>query len=907
MLITCVKLNETTNTVEDLKFTEILQNDLNCYIAPSGFLVPNVFNYCLNCWCGNITKTNKNKVVNLIKRAGRVIGLLSTLGDVGIQNTQNGAPPPPPANYQGSPQFVTSNQPVQPVQSGPSPQNATCAADSDTCCLANQSPTETKPDRPTSGPAQAANIPVQTANRPVQTANRPVQTNQRPVQTNQRPVQTNQRPVQTNQRPISNKPSDEVTGEGVASWLGTPVEISPPIKPLILRPVPVRTTTRVTSTTTTTRPPTTRQPTTRRTTTRPPTFRQTTTTTTTPKPTTIRTTTTTKTTPRPTTTATKVNTQPPAQPRCQSINGICITGSIAKYCQNIVNGHCDDGHVCCRNEEKAERITTSRPISFVTASEAPKPEVKLPPCPGTCLVNFFGFLCNDRIPDVYCANDRICCAKSASQTTKPPVKYCKGFCIPKHVNTGGMCNRPARLVADTIECNPDSICCHQGYKETPILRPTESRPSAQKPLFVPSNNLRPDDSYTSIDRFEEDSPSCPGECVVSALGILPVFTCTGDKTVDKRFSCSRNNLVCCAPNTEIKNYEDYLSQKPSYQNQYPRPQNNRPPNNRPQSHHGDYNPLPDTRPPTRPRPRPIPHYISDEVLSPPTHIPVQRPDAAIHIPHYQARPDETFSQLDTSNEYSPVLDTNEEAHQPRPTRPNQRPVVTPSHSHGEPEQYVCGKQGGRRYGRVIGGSDTKPGEWCWQVALINSMNQYLCGGALIGSEWVLTAAHCVTGAVSNGESLYVRVGDHDLASKYSTPGAQTKRVYTTYIHHNHNSQTLDNDIALLKLDGLVDLNDVVCLICLPARGVQQDAGKNCTVTGYGYQHEVGPAALKIREAVLPIGDGGGPMSCLVDQYWELTGIVSWGFGCGRKDVPGVYVKVSSFIGWINQIVSVNKN
>ncbi|KAG1680911.1 Leucine-rich repeat-containing G-protein coupled receptor 5 [Nymphon striatum] len=40
MLITCVKSNDTTNTVEDLKFTGILQTDLNCYIAPPGFLVP---------------------------------------------------------------------------------------------------------------------------------------------------------------------------------------------------------------------------------------------------------------------------------------------------------------------------------------------------------------------------------------------------------------------------------------------------------------------------------------------------------------------------------------------------------------------------------------------------------------------------------------------------------------------------------------------------------------------------------------------------------------------------------------------------------------------------------------------------------------------------------------------------
>ena len=50
----------------------------------------------------------------------------------------------------------------------------------------------------------------------------------------------------------------------------------------------------------------------------------------------------------------------------------------------------------------------------------------------------------------------------------------------------------------------------------------------------------------------------------------------------------------------------------------------------------------------------------------------------------------------------------------------------------------------QRRARVVGGDDAEPAEWCWQVALINSLNQYLCGGALIGTQWVLTAAHCVT-------------------------------------------------------------------------------------------------------------------------------------------------------------------
>lgn len=94
--------------------------------------------------------------------------------------------------------------------------------------------------------------------------------------------------------------------------------------------------------------------------------------------------------------------------------------------------------------------------------------------------------------------------------------------------------------------------------------------------------------------------------------------------------------------------------------------------------------------------------------------------------------------------------------------------------------------------------------------------------------------------VRSGDSIYVRVGDHDLTSKYGSPGAQTLRVATTYIHHNHNSQTLDNDIALLKLQGQVSLKEGVCLICLPSRsgaGGNLLPGRRCTVTGYGYMGE----------------------------------------------------------------------
>lgn len=59
-------------------------------------------------------------------------------------------------------------------------------------------------------------------------------------------------------------------------------------------------------------------------------------------------------------------------------------------------------------------------------------------------------------------------------------------------------------------------------------------------------------------------------------------------------------------------------------------------------------------------------------------------------------------------------------------------------------KYVCGVKGTARQKRVVGGEDGEQGEWCWQAALINSLNQYVCGAALIGTQWVLTAAHCIT-------------------------------------------------------------------------------------------------------------------------------------------------------------------
>lgn len=54
-------------------------------------------------------------------------------------------------------------------------------------------------------------------------------------------------------------------------------------------------------------------------------------------------------------------------------------------------------------------------------------------------------------------------------------------------------------------------------------------------------------------------------------------------------------------------------------------------------------------------------------------------------------------------------------------------------------------------------------------------------------------------------------------------------------------------------------------------------------------------------------DEGSPLGCYYedDGYYELTGLVSYNFGCASERLPTIYVRVSLFISWINQIISVN--
>ncbi|XP_051962967.1 transmembrane protease serine 4a isoform X1 [Xyrauchen texanus] len=235
----------------------------------------------------------------------------------------------------------------------------------------------------------------------------------------------------------------------------------------------------------------------------------------------------------------------------------------------------------------------------------------------------------------------------------------------------------------------------------------------------------------------------------------------------------------------------------------------------------------------------------------------------------------------------------------------------------------------RNQNRIVGGQDAIIENWPWQISL-QSSGQHTCGGTLLTSRWIVTAAHCFNGDGKKELSRWKVVsGNTYLGSSGSSS------VDKVIINGDYSTEQNDYDIAMIKLQSPITFGESRKPVCLPPQDLGLKVGDNLVVTGWGHLKEKGSLSTNLQKAQIPLidraqcasstvygnsvtprmicagylagsvdacqGDSGGPLVYLSDR-WVLVGIVSWGVGCARQGRPGVYTNVDQMLDWVHSVM-----
>ncbi|XP_016067129.1 PREDICTED: acrosin [Miniopterus natalensis] len=251
--------------------------------------------------------------------------------------------------------------------------------------------------------------------------------------------------------------------------------------------------------------------------------------------------------------------------------------------------------------------------------------------------------------------------------------------------------------------------------------------------------------------------------------------------------------------------------------------------------------------------------------------------------------------------------------------------------------------------RVVGGQAAAPGAWPWVVSLQvftyhNSRRYHACGGILLNSQWVLTAAHCfrLKKKVYDWRLIF---GARELQYGSSEPvraPLQERFVEKIIIHERYSPVTETNDIALLKVTPPVVCGYRIGPGCLPQFKAGPPRGsQSCWVAGWGFLKEndrkMSPVLQEAHVDIIDLnlcnstrwyrgrirstnvcagypegnidtcqGDSGGPLMCRGGQEdaYVVVGVTSWGVGCARAKRPGIYTSTWSYLSWIASKIGV---
>ncbi|XP_049736501.1 mannan-binding lectin serine protease 1 isoform X3 [Elephas maximus indicus] len=263
---------------------------------------------------------------------------------------------------------------------------------------------------------------------------------------------------------------------------------------------------------------------------------------------------------------------------------------------------------------------------------------------------------------------------------------------------------------------------------------------------------------------------------------------------------------------------------------------------------------------------------------------------------------------------------------------------------------VCGlpKVSRKLMARIFNGRQVQKGTTPWIAMLAHPGGQPFCGGSLIGTNWIVTAAHCLHQLLDPENQILhdsdlirpsdfkIILGKHwRLQSDENEQHLMVKRII---LHPLYSPTTFENDVGLVELLKSPMLNDFVMPICLPEGPPEE--GAMVIVSGWGKQflqrfpdtlmeieipivdhRTCQDAYAQLRKNVTAdmicagekeggkdacAGDSGGPMVTLDKErgQWYLVGTVSWGDDCGKKDRYGVYSYIHHNKNWIQMVTGV---
>ncbi|CAG5129875.1 unnamed protein product, partial [Candidula unifasciata] len=242
--------------------------------------------------------------------------------------------------------------------------------------------------------------------------------------------------------------------------------------------------------------------------------------------------------------------------------------------------------------------------------------------------------------------------------------------------------------------------------------------------------------------------------------------------------------------------------------------------------------------------------------------------------------------------------------------------------------------------KILGGRYATYGEFPWMVAILYNDKQ-MCGGAVIGEFWIITAAHCLF----DGSQRYykIAVGDHSMT--YKDTNEETFELQTVIINERYRARQYDFDIALAKIKPKsngrgIQFNNYVQPICLAESTDDARVGTKFVFSGWGWtsgsKNSFGRSPT-LKKANLPFlaydkckriypraispnvlcagningaedlcsGDSGGPLALKVESSFVLYGIAAFSSGCQRPNYPTAFSSIAKYRGWIDSTIRRN--